>query len=130
MTKFTADTPLGREVQTILLANPEGLPLHEIRRKLRREKGQYVSEANLQELLRFNPRIFTLHADGRYTLGLKLPATNHKSTQIATSDDDLDPWAAPLLVNLPLTVHNAYYSNGVMPSFLRRSATGINRYAS
>lgn len=99
MAQFTADTPLGREVQSLLLVTPQGLPLYEIRRALRREKGMHVTDTNLQELLRSNPRLFTLHADGRYTLGLGTPSPK------ASGDSDLtapppDLWSEPFIVNL------------------------------
>ena len=51
MVAFTPETPLGQAVQELLLAHSEGLVIPKIRRLLRREKGLFVSESNLGELL-------------------------------------------------------------------------------
>jgi len=48
---FTPETPLGQDVQSLLMQHPEGLRLDEIRRLLRREKGLHVTWENLRALL-------------------------------------------------------------------------------
>jgi hypothetical protein len=52
MTAFTPDTPLGIDVQELLLAHSEGLTFTELRRLLRLEKGRHISDSSLHELLR------------------------------------------------------------------------------
>jgi ATP-dependent DNA helicase RecQ len=104
MTRFIPDTPLGREVQELLLAYPNGLLPGEIRQHLRR-KGRHVLEINLLELLR-HPRTFTMRPDGRYVLGVgKLIEQDCSQIRITSTEkrgEPSKPWLLPLIVNLPL----------------------------
>ena len=68
---FTPETPLGQDVQSLLMQHPEGLRLDEIRRLLRREKGLHVTWENLRELLG-NTRAFSLLPGDRERFGASL----------------------------------------------------------
>jgi hypothetical protein len=105
-TNFTPDTPLGQDVQSLLLSHTQGLTLQEIRRHLRREKGRHVSEANLQALLKHS--IFVALSDGRYVLeGAETPAVTHLSANDAQDEQMGSASNAPLIGNLPLA-HSDY----------------------
>jgi ATP-dependent DNA helicase RecQ len=105
MTAFTPDTPLGIDVQELLLAHSEGLTFTELRRLLRLEKGRHISDSSLHELLS-NGRVFTSLANGRYVLaGHHLGAIGQSADQTETPDVT-DPWAHPLIVNVPRARHN------------------------
>lgn len=101
MPAFTPETPLGQAVQALLLDYSEGLTLNQIRRLLRREKGLHVSEDNLRELLRHH--FFVALSDGRYILaGTRyLTASTPDNEPSADIEALTDPWATPLLINLP-----------------------------
>jgi len=96
---FAADTPLGQEVQSILLHCPDGLRLDEIRRLLRHEKGRSVSPDNLRELLA-DTRVFSLLPGDRYVLvGVDRPSTAPSPPADATELHSM--WDDPLIANLP-----------------------------
>ena len=99
MSTFRAETPLGHDVQQILLAHGElGLSTAQIRRYLR-VQGRHVSEENLRELLR-DGRVFVLHADGRYAL----QATSSTPSVTAPAKEESQSkrhWPLPLLANVP-----------------------------
>lgn len=97
---FTPETPLGQDVQALLMQHPEGLRLDEIRRLLRREKGLHVTPENLRELLG-NIRVFSLLPGDRYILvGSERPASETEDSQ-RSSPKSQTVWDAPLIVNLP-----------------------------
>lgn len=102
MSVFTPETPLGQAVQELLLKYPTGQTPAQLRRLLRREKGLHVNEDNLRELLR--NRLFVGLSDGRYVLyGNTGQIVVSEADREAPSEDENsgDPWAQPLLVNLP-----------------------------
>lgn len=106
MSAFTPETPLGQAVQELLLAYPEGLTLAEIRRLLRREKGLFVSESNLLELLS-HARTFTALSNGRYVLaGNEGQTPGRQRSGTAEIDAPPAPWTQPLIANLPHARHN------------------------
>jgi DNA polymerase III epsilon subunit-like protein len=90
MSVFTPERPLGQDVQELLLVHPEGLTSAEIRRLLRKEKGRFVNEDNLQELLR-HP-IFVALSNGRYALSV--PESHATEPQEG-------PGEQPFIANLP-----------------------------
>lgn len=97
---FTPETPLGQDVQSLLMQHPEGLRLDEIRRLLRREKGLHVTPENLRELLG-NIRVFSLLPGDRYILvGSERPASETEDSQ-RPSPKSQTVWDDPLIVNLP-----------------------------
>jgi hypothetical protein len=99
---FTPETPLGQDVQSLLLQHPEGLRLDEIRRLLRREKGLHVTPENLQELLG-NTRTFSLPPGDRYILvGGERPAGKPSSSEKIDHQHVENLWDSPLIVNLPI----------------------------
>jgi DNA polymerase III epsilon subunit-like protein len=112
MAIFTPETPLGRDVQTILLEHTDGLTAAEIQWHLRREKGLHVNEANLHELLA-HPRVFTSLSGGRYVLsGSQVDASSRPasdgtealdSKEVSTKAAD---FGQPLIANLPYASHN------------------------
>ncbi len=63
---FTPDSPLGIEVQKLLLDTRDGLTVNEIRRALRL-KGKFIEEGNLRELLA-HAQIFTALSGDRFCL--------------------------------------------------------------
>lgn len=103
-TTFTPETPLGQAVQALLLEHPDGLRADEIRRLLRREKGLHVNQDNLDELLA-NHRVFTALPDGRHVLGSASSSTTKQDEEPEASPDP-DPWAQPLIGNLPYAGHD------------------------
>ena len=67
---FTPQTPLGLEVQKLLLENREGLSVTQLRRSLRL-KGLYIEENNLRELLSHSQTFLAL-PNGYYTLASEI----------------------------------------------------------
>lgn len=63
---YTPDCPLGLEVQKLLIGQPDGLSVADLRRKLRRQ-GQVIEEHNLRELLAY-PDVFVNLAGDRFCL--------------------------------------------------------------
>ena len=106
MPAFTPETPLGQAIQTLLLDHSEGLNLIQIRRLLRREKGLHVSEDNLRELLRHH--FFVTLSDGCYVLAGAGHLTASEPDNKPPTDVEalIDPWAQPLLANLPYASQN------------------------
>lgn len=97
---FTPETPLGQDVQAILIQHPEGLRLDEIRRLLRRERSLHVSLENLRELLG-DVRAFSLLPDDRYVLaGSEQQPSSRQAASIRPSELET-VWDGPLIVNLP-----------------------------
>ncbi len=105
MPVFTPETPLGQAVQALLLDHPKGLTLTEIRRLLRRKRGLHVSESNLQELLN-HARTFTAFSGGRYALAGSESQFLDQEQEEAVDETPPDPWAHPLITNLPRARHN------------------------
>jgi Exonuclease len=101
MTVFTPETPLGQDVQKLLLDHRDGLTIPEMRRRLRLEKGLAVNEANLRELLRHG-RTFTALSDGRYVLTGHAPdrGPDQRRDHDKEAEPD-DPLVQPLILNLP-----------------------------
>lgn len=99
---FTPETPLGQDVQSLLLQHPEGLRLDEIRRLLHREKGLHVTPENLRELLG-NTRAFSLLPGDRYILvGGERPSGKPSSSEKIDHQHVENPWDSPLIVKLPI----------------------------
>lgn len=99
---FTPETPLGQDVQSLLMQHPEGVRLDEIRRLLRREKGLHVTPENLRELLG-NTRAFSLLPGDRYILvGGERPSGKPSSVEKVDHQHIESPWDSPLIVNLPI----------------------------
>ena len=100
---FTPETPLGQDVQSILLRYPEGLRLDEIRRKLQREKGLHVTAENLRELLG-NTRAFSLLPGDIYILASgdrPSKKSSHPTNAQNKTPSATDIWNDPLIKNLP-----------------------------
>jgi ATP-dependent DNA helicase RecQ len=103
---FTPETPLGQDVQSLLLPYTEGLRLDEIRRKLRREKGLHVTPENLRELLG-NTHVFSLLPGDRYILvGGERPSGKPSSSEKIHHQHLEKPSDSPLIVNLPFAQHD------------------------
>ena len=103
---FSPETSLGRAVQAILLDNPGGLTVAELRRRLRRE-GRHVQERNLRQLLG-HQRVFEAHSDGRFTLvGLSRTSTRRESSDAVETvpSKAAERWSHPLILDLPKAVH-------------------------
>lgn len=102
---FSPETPLGRDVQELLLNNPSGLTITELKRCLRKEKGRHVNEENLYELL--HHPLFVGLSDGRYVLRGNIEQAKPTEVETKTVDTpDSNLWTQPLLVNLPLAREN------------------------
>lgn len=94
---FTPESPLGQEVQRLLLDAPDGLTIHEIRRALRL-KGKHIEESNLRELLS-HPQVFAQLSGDRYCLRGHLQAAREAVLPPPAAGDEVP---APLLENFPL----------------------------
>ena len=93
---FTPDTPLGLEVQKLLLENRQGLSVGQLRRSLRL-KGRHIEESNLRELLS-HPTIFVALPNDTYALAGSVNA--YQATSIL-SPAPVGPATPVLLANLP-----------------------------
>src|SRR5215216_2793339 len=106
MTAFTPETPLGRDVQALLLEHSQGLTLAELLRLLRTQKSRVVSEANLRAIVN-HPRVFTAISGDRYVLagheGQAIKTEAQKDESIESPDDR---WSQPLIGNLPRASKN------------------------
>ncbi|RIK41772.1 MAG: hypothetical protein DCC58_12045, partial [Chloroflexi bacterium] len=91
---FTPDTPLGQEVQRLLLEADAGMTVLEIRRALRL-KGKAIEERNLRELLG-HVSVFTSLAGDRFCLRGSVRSLDHTST----SRDVRASGEVPTIVNL------------------------------
>src|SRR5437867_3546924 len=98
---FTPESPLGIEVQRLLLETRDGLTVAEIRRALRL-KGKFIEEANLRALLG-NSGVFIALSGDRFCLQEQLaeiaPAPVIPSAAGNNSDQ---PW----LCQLPSALSN------------------------
>jgi ATP-dependent DNA helicase RecQ len=101
MTAFTPETPLGRDVQALLLEFPQGLTLTELLRLLRIEKSRMVSEVNLRAILG-HPRVFTSISGDRYVLaGRESQAIKTEPEKDEPVESREDKWSRPFIANLP-----------------------------
>jgi DNA polymerase III epsilon subunit-like protein len=104
---FTVETPLGQDVQSILMQHPEGLRVDELWRLLRREKGRHVNQENLRELLG-NTRFFSLLPGDRYILASgERPSSENPTEENSTEQKPgTDFWDKPFISNVPLAREN------------------------
>jgi DNA polymerase III epsilon subunit-like protein len=101
MTAFTPETPLGQDVQSLLLEFQQGLTFQELQRLLRTRKSRVVNEANLRAILN-HPRVFTAISGDRYILaGREGQAIKTEEAKDEPADSPEDKWSSPLIANLP-----------------------------
>src|ERR1700704_5612315 len=105
MTAFTPETPVGRDVQALLMDHLDGLTPAALLRLLRTQKSRMISETNLRVILGHS-RMFTAISGDRYVLaGRESRAIKTKThDELSQVDSAEGKSSSPLIANLPLAL--------------------------